>query len=234
MTIRDDNSETSQIVELTAFRGRNVRPILAQVEACWEDARRGRLVPSRSDIMPQNLQGTLAHVFVIERLATGLARFRIAGNHLSDLIGSDVRGMPISAIFDAASRENLSDALQGLFDDPSVVRFELEASQGFGRAALSGDMMLLPLRSDLGDISRALGVVVMSGDIGRTPRKLCITGQSRRGLTGFADAPVERGKIDKATEKPELRRGTRGDAPKLPDKPARAHLRLVADNTADA
>lgn len=234
MTIRDDKSETSQVVELTAFRGKNVRPILAQVEACWEDARRGRLVPSRSDIMPQNLQGTLAHVFVIERLSTGLARFRIAGTHLSDLIGSDVRGMPISAIFDAASRDNLSDALQGLFDDPSVVRFELEASQGFGRAALSGDMMLLPLRSDLGDISRALGVVVMSGDIGRPPRKLCITGQSRRGLTGFADTPMDRGPLNKDDKRPVLRRGKRTDAPDFPDKPARAHLRLVADNTADA
>ena len=227
MTNRDESSDTNRVVELTAFRGRNVRPILAQVEACWEDARQGRIVPSRSDIMPQNLQGTLAHVFVVERISTGLARFRIAGTHLNDLIGTDVRGMPISAIFDAASRDKVSDALCGLFDDPSVVRFELESQQGFGRAALSGDMMLLPLRSDLGDISRALGVVVMSGDIGRPPRKLGITGQSRRGLTGFAHT-------QNSHEKPILKRTPKSETTPPPRKQTRAHLRLVADNTTDA
>lgn len=231
MSVRDGDGDEGRIVELTRFRGRNVRPVLAQVEACWEDARRGRLVPCRSDISPQALQGALAHVFVIERISTGLARFRIAGAHLGDLIGTDARGMPVSAIFETTSRDGLSDAMQAVFDDPSIVRFELSCARGFGRSELTGDMLLMPLRSDLGEISRALGAVVMTGEIGRTPRKLQITGQTRRGLVGFAGpegAPL------KVTTPP--RRAPKLEEPELPRIPKKegaksSHLRLVADNS---
>jgi len=242
MTYRDDSSGAGgdQIVELTAFRGRNVRPFLAQVEAHWEDIRGRRLVPSRSEVDPRALQGALAHVFILERISTGLARFRIAGAHLSELMGTEVRGLPASAVFDPASREKLSSAMQAVFDDPSVVRLELNAAKGFGRAELCGDMMLLPLRSDLGEVSRALGVVVMSGTVGRTPRRLEIIGQSRRGLVGYSGEDITqlRGK----SETDEQDRPARAPLPQTAPLPHRAqtpskaplktpHLRLVSDNT---
>ena len=232
MTYRkNDGDGGDRVVELTDFRGPNVRPVLAQVEAHWEDLRGRRLVPSRSEIDPQALQGALPHVFVLERISTGLARFRIAGSHLTDLMNTEVRGLPASAIFEPTSREKLSDAMQSVFDDPSVVRFELAATKGFGRAELKGDMMLMPLRSDLGEISRALGVIVMSGAIGRAPRRLEITGQNRRGLVGFSGEDISqlRGK----SETDDQYRVSR--APIAPPKPPRAdsasHLRLVSDNT---
>ncbi|MBT8460748.1 MAG: PAS domain-containing protein [Boseongicola sp.] len=237
MTYSDnDGDDGGRIVEMTAFRGPNVRPILAQVEAHWEDLRGRRLVPSRSEIDPQALDGALAHVFILERISTGLARFRIAGSHLSELMNTEVRGLPASAIFEPASREQLSDAMQSIFDDPAIVRLELNAPKGFGRAKMTGDMMLLPLRSDLGEISRALGVLVMSGNIGRAPRRLEITGQSRRGLVGYSGEDVTqlRGK----SETDDQYRLTR--KPIAPSNPTRPHpiidegiphLRLVSDNT---
>ncbi|MEM9129958.1 MAG: hypothetical protein AAGA97_09595, partial [Pseudomonadota bacterium] len=39
---------------------------------------------------------------------------------------------------------------------------------------LQGTMVILPLRSDLGDISRALGCLVTSGEIGEGPRRFKI------------------------------------------------------------
>jgi hypothetical protein len=240
MTYRENDGsgpagDGDQIVELTAFRGRQLRPILAQVEAHWEDIRGRRLVPARSEVEPRALQGTLAHVFVLERISTGLGRFRIAGSHLNNLMGTEVRGLPVSAIFEPGSREKLADAMQAVFDDPSVVRLELCAAKGFGRAELSGDMMLMPLRSDLGEISRALGVVVMSGNVGRTPRKLEILRQARRGLVGYSGEDITqlRGKSETdeqfrpqrrplAPLQPPVQSGARAKAP---------HLRLVADNT---
>ena len=232
----DGSGEGGHIVELTAFRGRSVRPILAQVEASWEDIRGRRLVPARSEISPQSLVGTLGHVFILERISTGLARFRIAGSHLTDLMGIEVRGLPASAIFDPASRGALSDAMQAVFDDPAVVRLELSAAKGFGRQDLTGDMMLFPLRSDLGEISRALGVVVMSGAIGRAPRKLQITAQSRRGLIGFAgdDITQMRGlsETDSQTRVQRASFKASGSAPERPEKSTSkaAHLRLVTNN----
>jgi hypothetical protein len=37
-------------------------------------------------ISPQFLQGSLAHVFVLESISTGLTRIRLAGSYLTDLM----------------------------------------------------------------------------------------------------------------------------------------------------
>ncbi len=232
-----DDEKSEQVIELTRFRGPGVRPALAQVEAYWEQVRGHRLAPSRVEIEPGGLEGTLKHVFILERIAKGLARFRIAGSHLTDLMGLEVRGMPISAVFQPEAREALSEALEAVFDDPAVVRLELDAQKGFGRPAIQGDMILLPLRSDLGEVSRILGAVVMAGDVGRAPRRLGITKKLHRGLTGYGGAATipNRGKSEldgrgmapsrpRVSEPAGMRR--KANAGSVPD-----YLRVVSDNT---
>ena len=187
MSFRDDDELGGGILKWPGKTStRVVTSAVADVEAYWDRVRAGRLVPSRSEIDPSGLRSHLAHVFVVERIASGLARVRIAGRHLTELMGLEVRGMPVSALFEPASRDELGDAMQALFDDPAKLRFELEASGGFGRPAITGQMMLLPLRSDLGEVSRALGVVQMTGKIGRPPRRFEIARQTHQGLVGFA------------------------------------------------
>jgi hypothetical protein len=146
-------------------------------------------------------------------------------------------------IFKPASREKLSDAIQSDFVDPSVVGMKLGAAKGFGRAELTGDMVLLPLRSDLGEISRTLGVVVMSGDIGRSARKLQITGQCRCGLLGFADHDATQlGRASETDDQNCIQCTPLASSLEKPDAPygakrttspqeKGAHLRLVTDNT---
>ncbi len=229
MSDRFDNGADEQVIELTRYRGAGVRPVLAQVEAYWEQVRGQRLVPNRVDIDPSGLEGNLKHLFILERIAKGLARFRIAGSHMTELMGLEVRGMPLSATFQPEARESLSGAVQSVFDDPAVVRLELNAEKGFGRAEIRGDMILMPLRSDLGEISRILGAVVMAGEIGRTPRRLGITGRFHRGLTGYAGNSVtpNTGKSELDERGLETHRTSkikRTDS--APD-----YLKLVADNT---
>ena len=166
-------------------------PALAKIEAYWTQIRRGRLVPARSEIDPRGLEGSLKNAFILERLTTGLARVRIAGSHMTELVGMEGRGLPISAIFGKNSRETLADALEAVFDEPATVRFSLISESDFGRPELIGGMILMPLRSDLGDISRVLGGLSMNGPVGRVPRRLEINAQSRRSLVGYASAPGE-------------------------------------------
>ena len=194
---------------------------LERIEGYWNRVRAGRIVPRRSEIDPRGLEGVLGHAFILERIAGGLARFRIAGSHMGELVGTEMRGLPISAVFGAGSREALSDALHAVFDDPAVVRFSLASSKGFGRAALEGELILLPLRSDLGDVSRVLGGVVLRGAAGRTPRRFDITDQTRKGLTGYGEPPLS-GSIRRT--RPKLAHRISTDQTRL------GHLRLVVVN----
>lgn len=181
-----DRTEPSSLVSLEEHRLARRHAAILQVEEYWEALRGNRLVPDRSEVDPRGLSGALEHAFVLERIAPGLARFRVAGMHLSDLMGLEVRGMPISATFTPDTRADLARALEATFNEPARLRLLLRGEDGIGRPALAGEMVLLPLRSDGGDITRALGALVMDGMIGRQPRRLSATSVEHKTLTGYA------------------------------------------------
>lgn len=163
---------------------------LNEVDAYWEGLRAGRLVPRRSEIDPRGIERALEHAFILERVAPGIARTRIAGAHLNDLMGMDIRGMPLSALATVAARRELSETLERVFDAPAKARIALRAQDGMGKPALEGRMILLPLKSDLGDVTRLLGCLVTAGRIGRAPRRFDIVSNVVTPLLGdFADPP---------------------------------------------
>ena len=182
----------SNVVLMGTFRQSMNHPALSQVEGYWEGLRSGRLMPARSEVDPRGISGALEYAFILERVARGIGRFRLAGTTFSALMGMEVRGMPLTALMTPDSRPLATEALEAVFDTPAVIRLALEGEAGVGRPALAGQMILLPLRSDLGDITRVLGCLVTDGQIGRTPRRFAITDQHRRALTGFGEMPVRK------------------------------------------
>jgi hypothetical protein len=144
----------------------------------WDAMRKDGDIPRRSDIDPRGIEPLLAQAFVAERIAPGLARLRIAGNHLTDLMGMEVRGMPLSSFLLPAYRDKFSSLLVDVFDTPAMVDLGLSGEARAGQATLAGRMVLMPLRSDLGDTSRALGCLVTDGPLGRAPRRFAITGST--------------------------------------------------------
>ena len=186
MSTENETRPGKNVLKLNADRAQKPLPALDKIESYWNEVRAKRLVPSRCEIDPRGLEGVLGNAFILERIACGLARFRIAGSHLAHLTGLELRQMPVSALFQPASRDILSEALTSVFDDPAIVRMRLMSASGFGRDKLSGEMILLPLRSDLGDIDRVLGGILLEGRVGRTPRRLEILSQARQSLTGYA------------------------------------------------
>lgn len=140
----------------------------------WHGMRRNGDVPRRSDIDPRGIESLLSNAFIVERIAPGLARLRIAGSHLSDLMGMEVRGMPLSAFIAPAHRDQLAQALVQVFDAPATIRVELSIKARLGAPALRGTLLVMPLRSDLGDVSRALGCLVTEGTPGRGPHRFDI------------------------------------------------------------
>jgi hypothetical protein len=150
---------------------------LHRVRAYWDGLRGTDLIPRRRLIEPHGLRDALAHVFLIERIAPGQARFRLAGTHLTQVMGMEVRGMPLSAILVPASRDGARALVEAVFAGPSVVELALESDRGLGRPALQGRMILLPVGDDDENCDRALGCLVTEGDIGRGPRRFAITRQ---------------------------------------------------------
>lgn len=149
-------------------------PAIAQVRGYWEGLRSGNALPLRSAIDPRGIEGALDCAFLLERIAPGIARFRLAGMALADLMGMDVRGMPLSAFVDPAGRERLGGVLEQVFSGPSVLDLSLEAERGIGRPALEGRMLILPVRGDAG-ADLALGCLATDGGTGRSPRRFHIS-----------------------------------------------------------
>ena len=190
--------------------------ILAQVRGYWEGVRDGARVPARSRIDPRGIESALAQSFLLERIAPGMARFRIAGMQIAELMGMDGRGMPVSTMLEPAGRAGFGRALERVFAEPAILEIDLEAERGVGRPALEARMIVLPLTDEMGVVRLGLGSIALDGTVGRGPRRFHAVRQSIRPLneerclqlagTGGGDLP----------------------APRPPRaQPGRAHLRLV-------
>ncbi len=191
---------------------------LAQVRGYWEGLRQDGQPPLRSDVDPRGMAGALEYSFVIERVAPGIARFRIAGMELTDIMGMDVRGMPMLSLIDPPSRADFGHALEAVFAGPAILEMSLEAERGIGRPALEGRLLILPLRNRAGATALAMGCLATEGVTGRAPRRFAI---ARKMLTPLADA----------TPAPALALGMAEDAAPFegPARPVPGHpyLRLV-------
>lgn len=183
---------TGKVARLRARTGLGHR-ICAEIRGYWEALRDGRLVPERADVNPRGIDRALEYSFVIERVAPGIGRFRLAGTHLCDVLGMEVRGMPLTAFFVTSSRPQITEASERLFRDPAIIEATLVSEPFQGLPVFSARMLLLPLRSDLGDINRALGCLVAEGDIRRTPTRFEVTSLNMTPVIqpGFFADPAE-------------------------------------------
>ncbi|SLN40657.1 PAS domain protein [Aquimixticola soesokkakensis] len=206
-------------------------PALKEVEAYWEGLRKGRPVPARSDIDPRGMQSALEYAFILERIAPGVARFRLAGMHLTDLMGMEVRGMPLTAMFTPESRTKIAAALEAVFEGPQISQITLTGERGIGRGPLEAQLLLCPLKSDLGDVNRVLGCFQSHGAIGRQPRRFDVSEVIARDILSDSATPdlTPQGTIDPA-EAPRPTRTPQGFAEAKrgfgPER-ARPPLRLV-------
>lgn len=166
----------------------NTFPAIAQVDAYWEGLREGRLMPCRSEVDPRGLQGALEYAMLMEVVAPGIARVRVSGMHLNDLMGMEVRGMPITAFFDPADRQRLSDVLKEVVSGPKVAELTLSSPGGIGRSPLSAKLYIAPLSSERDNRPRLLACLQSKSGIGRTPRRFHIQEVHRRRIVAAAGA----------------------------------------------
>ena len=229
-TPKNDHS----VIAMSDYHPKTGFAAIAQVEAYWEALRANRLLPKRSDIDPRGIEQALENAFILERIAPGVGRLRIAGSHLNDLLGMEVRGMPITALFTAKARPTVSELLEEVVQMPATCILELQCPSIGGQAAFAGRMVLLPLKSDLGDVSRILGCLVSQGATGTTPRRFDVTRKTLKPITLTPAALPEAAPSTTEPAPPPAAKPAQGFAedstafvpkPKAPQRPP--YLRLV-------
>ncbi|WP_423212173.1 PAS domain-containing protein [Paracoccus yeei] len=205
--LQDDGGK---LLRLADFEPVQPGRIVAELRAYWDGLRQGRAIPVRADVEPKGMRRALDYAFILERIAPGAARFRLAGRHLIDLMGMEVRGMPVCSFLNTGSRGRLSDVLESVFRGPQIALLHLDSPATYGRPAMAGQMVFLPLRSDLGDVTRVLGCLVAEGQVGQAPRRFDLISdevmpvipgakviEPSASATGFAERPAAwRGKAE--------------------------------------
>lgn len=213
---------TRTVLRFPPRRGKNaaaqehLQP-LAEIESYWHVRAGGRPMPDRAEIGPHGMEAALPHALLIERIAPGIGRLRLAGGHLRDLMGMELRGMPISALVEPDARPLLADAIDTALDLPALVHVDVTSAPGLGRPALQGRLLLAPLSSRDGRLRMLLGGLAMTGAVGRPPRRLCVGAVSVSPIAGAvwdgassvptqAAEPVAVFAADKKAERPDAMR----------------------------
>jgi len=204
-----------------------------RTEALWQSLRGPRRLPRRTDFDPTQDDDLLPHLMILERIAPGLARIRVAGDAIGAQLGMDARGMPLGALFDTRARPAIGAQVEAAFAGPAIVEVPVQGRRRLGRGAVPGRLLILPMEDGFGAVSRALCVLAMARRVGphampmaindRAPFRCDVLGGGPTSTrTGLPDdrraAPVPRIEMPPVT----------ADAPT--PGPAGGHLRLVVSN----
>ncbi len=171
--------------------------MLTSLKTYWERLRAGRIAPYRAEIDPRQFESALENMFIVEKLSADNMRIRLAGMKICEMMGMEVRGMQPSMLMDGGDRLRFDRLLNVVMGEPSVVELKISAENRAGR--YDATMLLMPLRSDFGEINRVLGCTSGEGevfapplaftiqDVSVTPIEAKQGGEVRRALPGFAE-----------------------------------------------
>ncbi|CUH62827.1 PAS domain protein [Thalassovita gelatinovora] len=160
-------------------------PELAELDAYWTALKGTRKMPARSEINPRGIDGALSHTFILERIAPGTARIRLAGQRLKDLIGMELRAMPLTALISLSDRARMEDLIDQVCTSPGIGNITLHAEHGAGRPSIEARMKLWPLSDAQGRPKRILGGLSFRGVIGQAPRRFMVVTSSLRPIGGL-------------------------------------------------
>lgn len=201
--------------------------VLSSLRTYWERLRAGRVAPYRAEIDPRQFEGALENMFIIERLSAENMRIRLAGMKICEMMGMEVRGMQPGFLVGDGDRLRFERLLGVVMSEPAVVELTLISEGRTGR--WRGSMLLMPLRSDFGEINRVIGccacgpgeisgapLVFRIDEASISPIELSSAPEPAQAMPGFAEEAAAFG------------RGLSAPAPRLrsidgnPNAPARA------------
>jgi hypothetical protein len=174
--------------------------MLSSLKTYWERLRAGRIAPYRAEIDPRQFESALENMFIIEKLSADNMRVRLAGMKICEMMGMEVRGMQPGFLIDEADRIRFDRLLNVVMTEPAVVELRLAAQNRAG--IFRATMLLMPLRSDFGEINRVIGCTSGDGelyapplafsiqDVAVTPVEPSLGVEPKQLMPGFAEEAV--------------------------------------------
>lgn len=208
--------------------------MIASLKSYWERLRAGRLAPYRAEIDPREFEAALDNMFIVERIAPGNLRIRLAGMKICEIAGMEVRGMQPNHFISEPDQPRFERLLGVVMSEPAVVELDLETE---APQTLRATMLLMPLRSDFGEINRVLGCVSLDAPFFHPPVVFTLkditinpvqavkseTTSKGRALPGFAEDMLGFGPPETG---PKLR-AIDGNPDATPDRQSRPNLRVI-------
>ncbi|WP_297970660.1 PAS domain-containing protein [uncultured Amaricoccus sp.] len=189
--------------------------MLSSLKTYWDRLRAGRVAPYRAEIDPRQFESALENMFIIEKLAPDNMRVRLAGMRICEMMGMEVRGMQPGFMIEEADRQRFDRLLMVVMNEPAVVELRLAARNRAG--TYHATMLMMPLRSDFGEINRVIGCTSGESDLFAPPLSFAIEdvavtpveatqdAEPRSPMPGFAEAQAAFAPPPPAAPGPKLR-----------------------------
>ena len=207
-------------------------PIFNNLFNHWSALRYTDRVPNRCEIDPRVFPDALENTFIFERIAKGDFRARLAGMNLCDMMGMEVRGQSAASFMQSQERDHIQQVLEQVLARPAIGELVL-----LGRD-LSGhpyevNMILLPLRSDMGEVNRIIGCISHPQKAFNAPLRFAIKSQRLTPLSalGSDSEDVAIGFSERIDPfRPQAVRSVSENENPVPSPKKSGHLKLVKDD----
>lgn len=163
-------------------------PLLEEAWRYWTSLREGADLPHRSALDPKEMKTILGHSMILDRVRHGTVRVRLGGRVMQQIMGMEVRGLPMRAFFDLQDRGRAVALIEKVFDGPCSLELDLISQTDAG--LVTGRMLVLPLRDAVGAVTKAMVVFVTDRPVTDAPRRFGVTNSTLVALPTGSAAPV--------------------------------------------
>jgi len=165
-------------------------PIFNNLFEHWSALRQSNDVPNRCEIDPRVFPDALENTFIFERIAEGDFRARLAGMNLCDMMGMEVRGLSAASFMQNAERPRMEKVLEQILRRPAIGELALTGVDIAGNT-VEVNMILLPLRSDMGEVNRVIGCISYPQKAFNAPLRFSIKAQKLTPLSALGSTSQE-------------------------------------------
>lgn len=124
----------------------------------WNERRRGRIAPERTDIEPGAIRRILGDTFILAEDSRGNHRFRLAGTKVCALFSRELRGEIFITLWAEHERAAVRDLIAGVTNESAGI-VSGASGRNAEKAGIELELLLLPLVHRDRSPARILGVL---------------------------------------------------------------------------